>query len=146
MPTQSTQVKLLEALQTIFGTLATSRTIQLVKVPWSPGASHPGIFLLPVAEQIAGATNRSDDYGWGVQVVITSASNRDSRATGGVSELDSLCYDRERMIRLVQGKRILTSPELWGTVEPGPVIDPSAFGLNYDVSIFTVRGKERYRR
>lgn len=146
MPTQSTQVKFLEALKTAFEALATDRTVQLCKVPWAVGATHPGIFLCPVPETITDATNRQDDYGWGVAVYLTTASNRDSRATGGVSELDGICYDRERMIRLCHNKIVVDTPRLRGVVEPGQVIDPAAFQLNYDVSAFVVRGVERYSR
>lgn len=146
MTTQSTQMKLIESLAAIFQALTISRTIQTCKVPWGPGATHPGIFLSPATEAIAGATNLSDDYNWGVQVIVTTASNRDARSAGSVTDLDALCLDRERMIRACFNKRVLTTPELWGTVEPGPVIDPGSFANNYDVSVFLVRAKERFRR
>lgn len=146
MPTQSTQMLFQEALATLFGTLSTGRTIQQCKVPWGTNATHPGIFLNPLPEQIADATNKDDDYIWGVNVILTSASNRDVRTGVTGQTLDALCYDRQRMIRLCHKQIVLASPQLWGVVEPGVVIDPTAFGLNYDVSTFVVRGRERYTR
>lgn len=146
MPTQSTQVLLMESLATMFGALSTGRTIQHVKMPWAVAATHPGIFLVPVPETIKDATNAQDDYLWGVAVYLTTASNRDVRSSGGTADLDAICYDRQRMMRLCHRKVVLSSPKLWGTVEPGAVIDPSAFALNFDLSAFTVRGQERYSR
>lgn len=146
MPTQSTQMLLQEALATLFGTLSTGRTVQQCKVPWATGATHPGIFLVPLPEQIVDATNAEDDYVWGVNVLLTTASNRDVRTDQSGATLDALCYDRQRMIRLCHRKVVLASPKLWGVVEPGVVLDPNAFALNYDVSTFVVRARERYAR
>lgn len=104
------------------------------KFPWNIGVAHPGVFLIPVPERIAAYTNASDKWGYGIQTIITQASNRNL-----TSDHDRIHYWRELAIGQFLNQRINGLSQYFVTVEPSAVIDPAAFGAGYDATAFVLR-------
>lgn len=111
------------------------------KFPWDTNADHPGCFLCPAPERIVQSTNATDDWGYGVQVFLTNASNRSL-----TNDHDRLHYLRERAIGEFLCKRIGSIPSIFVTVEPLGIIDPSAFAANFDMTTFVLRCTKRKTR
>jgi hypothetical protein len=111
------------------------------KFPWDKLITHPACILLPVPERLTSRTNRQNDYGHGVQITLTKASNRDLAVTD-----DDVIYWRELLFEAMADERIPTIPAVWCQVEPGAYFDLVAFGAGYDASAFTVRANRRYTR
>ncbi len=111
------------------------------KFPWNTGASHPGVFLIPVPERITAYTNATDKIAYGVQVIITQASNRNLTA-----DHDRIHYWRELAIGQFLHQRINGLPQYYVTVEPAAVIDPAAFGVGYDATSFVLRCEAAQQR
>ena len=104
------------------------------KFPWNTGASHPGVFLVPVPERITPYTNASDKWAYGVQVIITQATNRSL-----TTDHDRMHYWRELAMAQFLSQRINGLSQYFVTVEPAAVIDPVAFGAGYDATAFVLR-------
>lgn len=144
---------ILEAMQTVIvagvGTGSgatheiTSAKIVIAKLPWVENDGNlPGIILTPVPEQEKPATNASDDIGYGVQVTIAQTSNRDLTANA-----DRAYYWRETIMGLFRQKRLSgVSNSYIATIEPKPVIDPTAFSNLFDATAFVVRVWTRKQR
>lgn len=151
MPEFSLWMPLASAIKTIltasFGTASgASFTIPdaqfyVRKFPWDVGVTHPAVFLVPVPERIQDDTNASDLWGLGVQVSITSASNRDV-----VAGHDRLHYLRERAIEEFVSHRIASLPHYFVRIESGTIIDQGAFAADYDVTSFVLRCEYRRAR
>lgn len=104
------------------------------KFPWDESVTHPAAFYLPTPETIRDATNASDDYGYGVQIIFTQATNRDLDAN-----LDRLLLWRQQAMGALHNKRLDEADIYRVVIEPGFVIDPAAFRAQYDSTTFTAR-------
>lgn len=116
--------------------------IYIRKFPWDKNVTHPAVFIAPVNEQLADATNCDDDYGYGLQITLSQSSNRDV-----VIEDDRLLLWRQRTMAAFHNQRLPGVGKSYQCkIEPGPVYDPTAFGQNYDASSMVVRCWTRQQR
>lgn len=121
------------------------------KFPWNRGVllekdELAAIWVTPLNDQIRPVLNQADDFGLGVQ--ITAAQKTNQHLTDGLTA-DLLC--RQQLINAflpVAGQAALAGvAEVHDVrIEPGPVIDPAAFGAQYDVSAFVIRCFNRRTR
>lgn len=101
-----------------------------------------GIFVSPVRETLTFKTNRTDDYGYGIQVTYFAAANRD------------LTLNLERTLRwrdtLWKAHIFQTLPgfitEFQCQPEPGPVYDAGAFSEQMDAGSLVLRFFSREAR
>lgn len=135
-------------LQASFGTSSgAAHTIAdaafvIKKLPWSTGATFPGVFLVPVPERIVrDSTNKTTDWGDGIQVCIAQTSNRNLTA-----DHDRLHYWRERAMGEFVSERIAALPQVWCEVEPQAIIDTPSFVTQFDVTAFVLRCWQRLDR
>ncbi|MFQ5495929.1 MAG: hypothetical protein ACE5EX_11175 [Phycisphaerae bacterium] len=107
------------------------------KLPWDVGVNLPGLFMTPVPEIEGKSTNASDDVGYGVQITIVQASNRDLTANA-----DRLYYWREEAMDKFRSKRLAGSGDAnihLVEIETRPVIDPASFARQIDATAFVLR-------
>lgn len=107
------------------------------KLPWDVGVSLPGLFMTPVPELEKPATNKSDDVGYGIQITIVQASNRDLTANA-----DRLYYWREEAMDTFRSKRLAGAGDAnihLVDIETRPVIDPASFARQIDATAFVLR-------
>jgi len=120
----------------------TTANIIDAKLPWATDDFNlPGVLLTPVPELEKDATNASEDIGYGVQVTIAQASNRNL-----TSNADRLFYWRETIAALFRNKRLSVSGCWKCSIEPKPVIDVAAFANLFDATAFTIRAWFRVQR
>lgn len=107
------------------------------KLPWDVGVNLPGLFMTPVPELAGTSTNTSDDVGYGIQITIVQASNRDLEANA-----DRLYYWREEAMDAFRSKRLAGSGDAnihLVDIETRPVIDPASFARQIDATAFVLR-------
>lgn len=107
------------------------------KLPQDDGVTLPALFMTPVPETEGKSTNTSDDVGYGVQVTIVQASNRDPEAS-----MDRLFYWREEAMDTFRSKRLAGAGDAnihLVDIEPRPVIDPASFARQIDATGFVLR-------
>ena len=109
------------------------------KLPWDVGVNLPGLFMAPVPEleDKDKGTNASDDVGYGVQITIVQASNRDLEANA-----DRLYYWREEAMDTFRSKRLAGTGDAnihLVDIETRPVIDPASFARQIDATAFVLR-------
>lgn len=110
--------------------------MHIQKTPWKTGnLTAPGVLLVPVDETNNPVTNRRDDVGHGVGVIIFQAGNREQTAT----KLDNLNAWRDAAKTALRMKRILAADCHMIDIEPRVVVDEAAFQNQYDVTSFVAR-------
>lgn len=92
-----------------------------------------GVFLFPVDETTQPATHRQDDEGHGVGVVIYRPSNQSPAVD------DRLHYWADTAKQAARLKRIASADVHRTEIEPRALLDPAAFGQNFNIASFTVR-------
>jgi hypothetical protein len=147
MPTTATSIQkqLLDALASRIKAVELGgmpdAQIYVRKTPTTPGITFPAVFLIPVQEQLRVATNASDDHGYGVQLTLARAGNRDQTAN------DDWLYERRQiLVDEFNNRRLQSMPGVHTTVELGPVLDLGSLDGMYDSTSLVVRCWLRRRR
>lgn len=109
------------------------------KLPWNKNNTEPGIHVTPTRETIDRVTTSHDDFGYGVQVTIVQPSNQHL-----TKNLETELDWRRSLIQAFQPTHLqLPLAGVAGVfdvrIEPGPVIDPSTFLLQYDAQAVLLR-------
>jgi len=116
--------------------------IVVQKLPWDRNVTKPGIFIYPVPETLAQATNASDDVGYGVMVVMVQASNQNL-----TSNVNRLLTWRQQISRHFRFQRLTGVSEVFQClVIPQPVFSPGDFLNQFDVSALLIRCMSRESR
>lgn len=101
-----------------------------------------GIFVNPTRETLTPKTNRTDDYGYGVQVTYFTVSNRDL-----TSNLNRTLQWRDTLWKAHIFQYLPGFTEGFNcTPEPGPVYDAGAFAENMDAGSLVLRFFSREAR
>lgn len=116
-----------------------SAEIFVRKLPWNKNNTEPGIHVTPTRETVDRVTTSHDDFGYGVQVTIVQPSNQNL-----TKNLETELDWRRSLIQAFQPTSVQLPLAGVGEVfdvriEPGPVIDPSTFLLQYDVQAVLLR-------
>lgn len=110
--------------------------MHIQKTPWKTGnLAAPGVLIVPVDETNTAVTNKRDDVGHGVGIIIFQAGNRDTTSTN----LDRLSVWRDAAKTALRAKRILAADCHMIDIEPRVVVDEAAFQNQYDVTSFVAR-------
>lgn len=113
--------------------LATNRIVIKERPNRLESDPKEGVFLFPVDETATPATHIQDDEGHGVGVVIFRISNQSPSVD------DRLHYWADTAKQAARLKRIASADVHRTEIEPRALLDPSAFGQNYNIASFTVR-------
>lgn len=101
-----------------------------------------GIFVNPTRETLTFKTNRTDDYGYGVQVTYFTTSNRDL-----TSHLNRTLTWRDTLWKANIFQHLPGFTEGFNcTPEPGPVFDAGVFAENMDAGSLVLRFFSREAR
>lgn len=143
---QSLWMQCAQACRTVVRALALSGISNdshyIRKQPWNRGVTHPAVFYFPATDTVLDATNASDDYGVGVAITLTQASNRSL-----TSNEDRLHLWRESVMQAFHNKRLSGVSQVYiCKIEPRAIHLPAAFAQQYDATSFIVRAYARVTR
>jgi hypothetical protein len=109
-------------------------------------AALPAVLITPAGENIdpAGGTNLMDDVTYAVRVTLI---DRDNQEPTLIANVDRYLMWRQRIARTFRNQSLAAVPEIYTThVEPGDVVDPSAWESNLLTSVLMLRFVSREPR
>lgn len=105
------------------------------KHPLNMAGITEGVFVSPVSETIAPATNRKDEIGYGVQVTMVQASNQDLTANA-----NRFLLWREQIRQAFHERPLSGVDTVYRCrIEPASVFWPEGFRNQFDIGALVVR-------